>query len=94
MLQKIYKEGYLYKKAGVIVADLVAESNVQLSIFDERNRGKRQKLLSVMDDINLKYGPTLLKIATQGEGRKWRLKNEHMSKRYTTNMDDLIEIVV
>ena len=94
VLRKIYKEGYLYKKAGVIVADLVAESNVQLSIFDERDRGRRQKLLSVMDEINLKYGPTLLKIATQGEGRKWRLKNEHMSKRYTTNMDDLIEIVI
>ena len=94
MLRNIYKEGALYKKAGIIVADLVAESNVQLSIFDERNRGKRQKLLSVMDGINLKYGATLLKIATQGEGRKWRLKNEHISKRYTTNMDDLIEIVV
>ncbi len=93
-LQNIYREGYLYKKAGVIVADLVKESSVQLNIFDERDRGKRQKLLNVMDVITQKYGPRLLKIATQGEGRKWKLKNEHISKRYTTNMDDLIEIVV
>lgn len=93
-LRNIYRDGYLYKKAGVIVADLVKESNVQLNIFDERDRGKRQKLLSVMDNISQKYGPQLLRIATQGEGKKWKLRNEYISRRYTTNMDDLIEIVV
>lgn len=93
-LLNIYRGGYLYKKAGVIVADLVKESNVQLNIFDERDRGKRQKLLGVMDDIGQKYGPQLLRIAAQGEGKKWKLKNEHISKRYTTNMDELIEIIV
>ncbi len=94
ILQNIYREGYLYKKAGVIVTDIVPENNIQLNIFDKCDRDKQQKVLNVLDRINLKYGPQLLKIASQGSGRKWKLKNEYISKQYTTNMNDLIQVVV
>lgn len=91
-LKNIYKEGYQYKKAGVIVMDLVPQNNVQLNLFDERDRVKHEKVLEVLDEVHKKYGTKVLKVAAQGTGKKWALKSEYLSKQYTTNPDDFIEI--
>lgn len=90
----IYRKGYQYKKAGVIVMDIVPEDNVQLSLFDDRNRQKHKKILAILDNINRKYGIRTLKIAAQGTGKKWSLKNEYLSKQYTTNPNDFIQITI
>lgn len=91
-LKNVYKEGYQYKKAGVIVMDLVPQNNVQLNLFDERDRVKHEKVLKVLDEVHKKYGTKVLKVAAQGTGKKWALKSEYLSKQYTTNPDDFIEI--
>lgn len=91
-LQAIYRKGYLYKKAGVIVADIVPVGQVQLNLFDERDRDKYQRVLEAMDKVHRKYGTRMLKVAAQGSGKKWALKNEYISKQYTTNPDDFIEV--
>lgn len=92
VLKNIYKEGYQYKKAGVIVMDIVPQNNVQLNLFDERDRVKHEKVLEVLDEVHKKYGTKVLKVAAQGTGKKWALKSEYLSKQYTTNPDDFIEI--
>lgn len=91
-LKNIYKEGYQYKKAGVIVMDIVPQSCVQQNLFDERDRMKHEKVLKVLDAVHKKYGARMLKVAAQGTGKKWALKSEYLSKQYTTNPDDFIEI--
>lgn len=91
-LKNIYKEGYQYKKAGVIVMDIVPQSCVQQNLFDERDRIKHEKVLEVLDAVHKKYGTRILKVAAQGTGKKWALKSEYLSKQYTTNPDDFIEI--
>lgn len=91
-LKNIYKEGYQYKKAGVIVMDIVPQSCVQQNLFDERDRIKHEKVLEVLDAVHKKYGTRMLKVAAQGTGKKWALKSENLSKQYTTNPDDFIEI--
>ena len=91
-LKNIYKEGYQYKKAGVIVMDIVPQSCVQQNLFDERDRIKHEKVLEVLDAVHKKYGTRMLKVAAQGTGKKWALKSEYLSKQYTTNPDDFIEI--
>lgn len=89
-LKSIYRLGYAFNKAGVIVADIIPENCVQLNVFDTRNRAKHQKILSVLDSINHKYGDRLLKIASQGSAKKWQMKSEYLSKQYTTNPADFI----
>lgn len=91
-LKNIYKAGYRYKKAGVIVMDIEPQDSVQQNLFDERDRMKHEKVMEVMDKVHKKYGTRILKVAAQGTGKKWALKSEYLSKQYTTNPDDFIEI--
>jgi DNA polymerase V len=91
-LNSIFAEGYRYKKAGVIVSEIVPERPVQGDLFDTRNREKFSKAMRVMDDLNATYGQQKVKIAAQGFGRKWKLKNEKLSPCYTTKLGDILEV--
>lgn len=91
-LESIFKKGYRFKKAGVIVSGIVPENQVQTSLFDDVNRDKNKDILKVMDKINDKYGRDKVKIAAQGYGRKWKLRQEKLSPCYTTDWNSLITI--
>lgn len=91
-LQRIFKEGFLYKKAGVIVADIVPEMPFQANLFDTKDRTKYHKAMEAMDVLNTRFGRQKVKIAAQGFDRKWKLKNERLSPCYTTNFDDILVI--
>ena len=91
-LDQIYRSDYIYKKAGVIVGRTIPESQVQLSLFDNLDRDKRRKINSVVDTINRKMGRNKVKLAVQGTGRKWKLRQERLSPRYTTRFSDILEV--
>lgn len=81
---------YLYKKAGVLVWDIHRENEIQGNLFDTIDREKHRKLMNAIDEINRKNGHNTIRIATQGYSKAWHLKNEYISKQYTTNLDDVI----
>jgi DNA polymerase V len=91
-LRAIYRPGYLYKKAGVIVTGLVPEGEVQQDLFSSAETGKHRKLMESLDEVNRRYGRQTLQVATQGTTRKWRLRQEKLSPGYTTRWSDLMEI--
>jgi DNA polymerase V len=91
-LRLIFKEGYQYKKAGVIVMDFTPEVNYQASLFDEKNP-KHDKLMAAMDKINKNIGRQKLKLASQDLDRTWKMRQEKLSKRYTTRLDEIITII-
>jgi DNA polymerase V len=91
-LEKIYKEGYAFKRAGVIVSGLIPETSLQPDLFDEKDREKQRRLSRVMDEIVKKNGTDNIKIAAQGDGKSWASKREFTSKRFTTNLDEIIEV--
>ena len=91
-LKKIFKAGYKYKKAGVIVSEIVPERPFQGDLFDTRDRTKYNKVMEVMDKLNTSYGRQKVKIATQGFDRKWKLKNEQLSPCYSTNIRDILVV--
>ncbi len=90
-LMLIFKEGYQYKKAGVIVMDFVPEQNYQASLFDVKDP-KHDKLMETMDKINKSIGRQKLKLASQDLDRTWIMRQEKLSKRYTTRLDEIIII--
>lgn len=90
-LKAIFKEGYHYKKAGVIVMGLTPNNETQLSFFDSSNP-KHQPLMSVIDKMNKSFGTNKVKFATQSLGRQWKMKQEKLSKCYTTRIDEIINI--
>ena len=92
VLQKIWIPGYAYKKAGVVVSGIVPGNEIQLSFWDESDRLRLNRLYNIVDRVNRKNGNNTLKMAAQGFCKKWRLRNEHLSRMYNTNFNQIIEI--
>lgn len=90
-LKAIFKEGYYYKKAGVIVMGLTPNNETQLSLFNTSNP-KHQPLMSVIDKLNQSYGTNKIKFATQSLGRQWKMRQEKLSPSYTTKLQEIITI--
>ena len=88
-LKTIFMEGYQYKKAGVIITEIT--TNAQLGLFNSIDRDKRERLMQVVDKINGKHQHHI-KLAIQGSGRDWKLKQEQLSQRYTTDINEVITI--
>lgn len=90
-LKLIFRSGYAYKKAGVIVQNFTPESGRQLSIFQESDQ-RHQKLMEAMDQINASFGQQKIKLASQDLKRLWKMRQEKLSPRYTTRLSDIITI--
>ena len=93
-LESIYRDDCIYKKAGVIVGRIVPQEQTQLSLFDSLDREKRKRVNVAVDKINATMGKSKVKLAVQGNGRKWRLKQEKLSPCYTTRFTDILEVVI
>ncbi|MCB9359693.1 MAG: Y-family DNA polymerase [Flavobacteriales bacterium] len=90
-LKHIYKDGYHYKKAGVIVIKITPQNEKQLMIFQNSNP-KHEKLMLIIDKLNNEIGQQKIKIASQDLGRTWKMKQEYLSPRYTTKLSEVISI--
>lgn len=90
-LDKIFVKGYAYKKAGVIVTDFTPENQTQLSVFENSNP-KHTPLMQAIDKINKNLGQAKVKLASQDLKRTWKMKQERLSPKYTTNLNDIISI--
>ena len=86
---KIFKEGIAYKKAGVMIMGLVPTVKRQLSLFDNNNT-KHVALMQSLDQIHKRFGPYQIKLANQDLNRTWKMKQEHLSKRFTTELKEVI----
>ncbi len=89
---KIFKPGLLYKKVGVIVDGLVPENILQGNLFYRKDMEKHNTMSAVSDLINKRYGRDTIKLAAQGSGKEWKLRQEKLSKNYTTRLDDIIQV--
>jgi DNA polymerase V len=90
-LKQIFKEGYSYKKAGVIVQDFTPQDSVQKSLFEERNE-KHIPLMKAVDKLNTLFGQQKIRLASQDAKRVWKMKQEKLSPNYTTKLSDVITI--
>ena len=90
LLKSIFLEGYAYKKAGVILMDLLPASSQQLSCF-EQEPVLHKKLMATMDRLNQKLGKNTLRLSSQ-HVQMWRMKQERLSRRYTTSFEELISV--
>lgn len=91
MLSEIYTKGEIYKKAGVIVTQIIPEDKKQFHLFEEENP-KHQLLMKIMDDFQLKTGERKIKLGNQDLKKTWKMKQDHLSRRYTTNIKEILEV--
>jgi DNA polymerase V len=90
-LERVYSGGYAYKKAGVILTDLVDASNVQRHLYSVERDRREETLMKTIDRLNLELGRGAIFTASMGiEGRRsWGMRRGHVSPRYTTHWDEL-----
>ena len=91
-LESIYRGDCIYKKAGVVVSGTVPQEQTQLSLFDSLDRGKRENINIAVDRVNSLMGKNKVHLAVQGNGRKWKIKQERLSPCYTTRFADILEV--
>lgn len=89
-LRAIFKKGYSYKKAGIVVGGITPDSDYQINMFVNENP-KHKELMISMDKINSKYGTKLVKLASQGK-RTWTMRQEKLSPNFTTNINEVISV--
>lgn len=89
-LKQIYKTGFKYKKAGVILNLLADKPTMQQSLFDDIEvKGKSAGLMKAMDSINSRFGNAAIKTAASGTKQDWQMRSGNRSPNYTTQWDEL-----
>ncbi|MGB8190484.1 MAG: Y-family DNA polymerase [Chitinophagaceae bacterium] len=93
-LDAIFQPGYNFIKAGVMIVDLVPNSEVQSGIFDNANRKRDNGLMKALDKVNKSFGKDIVRFAAQGYNGEWGLKHERLSPCYTTNINHILKIKI
>lgn len=88
-LDSIYKIGFEYKKAGVILSEFCDSTSYQGDLFCDSPTDDEPELMKALDVINARYGRGTIKISQDGSTQKWKTKQERKSPDYTTNWSDL-----
>lgn len=99
-LRQIYRPGYAFIKAGVMLLDLhsakLRQGELELEPLASQE-GSRERLMGVLDELNQRYGRGTLKLAsagvqTQGERVSWAMRQGRRSPAYTTRWEDMLEV--
>ncbi|MCC2645024.1 MAG: domain protein DNA-repair protein [Burkholderiales bacterium] len=91
-LDTIYKPDIKYKKCGVIVNGLITGEYVTKDLFDNTNI-KHDKVLPAVEKVRTRFGKSAIKLASSNLSDAWKMEQRFLSKRYTTNVDELLEVV-
>ncbi len=91
-LEAIWRGGYRYKKAGVMLLGLGPALRVAGGLFDRPDSDASKARMRVMDQLNHRFGRDTVAIAGAGIRRPWKLRRERLSPRYTTRWDELLEV--
>ena len=93
-LTDIYKYGYAYQKAGIILSGLKDANQNDQNLLTPLLENKSKKLMKAIDYTNTKYGRYAISIAQAGLNKGWKMRREHSSKIDTASFDSLPKIVV
>uniref|UniRef100_UPI0010F8944F DUF4113 domain-containing protein n=1 Tax=Hydrogenophaga sp. 2FB TaxID=2502187 RepID=UPI0010F8944F len=103
-LKAIFKPGFDYAKAGVMLLDIDSSRSEQFeldlgveggepeAVSPPMTSGSRPNLMAALDSLNARYGRGTLKLASAGLGsapRNWTMKQERRTPAYTTRWEDM-----
>ncbi len=94
-LNRIYQDGFRYKKAGVYLTRITPQNALQPDLFGEcslTEQFRQARFMAIVDAINRIYGRDTLFFASQGITRRWRMKQRKLSQRFTTQWNEILTI--
>jgi DNA polymerase V len=92
LLERIYKPGFVYHKAGVFLTDIVPDKERQQSVFAAIDDDRRVRLMQAVDAINRKHGRYTVRPLALTSERDWEMRRQNLSPRYTTNLDEVLRV--
>jgi DNA polymerase V len=91
LAEQLYQHGMGYKKAGVILSGLVPDDSIQANLF-EQQKSIGRFLMEQIDNINFSMRNDVVKFASSGTKRDWKMRQHFHSPRYTTRWDELYQV--
>lgn len=92
LVDQLYEKGKLYKKAGVMLSGIVPDESIQGNLFLSDAKNCERKLMDMIDNVNFSQRDDVLKFASSGTTRDWKMRQELRSPKFTTRWDELFEI--
>ncbi len=92
LVDELFEEGKLYKKAGVMLSGLVPDASIQGNLFLPETKNCERRLMEMIDNVNFSQRNDVLKFAASGTTRDWKMRQELRSPRYTTRWEELYEV--
>jgi DNA polymerase V len=89
-LRQIYRSGYTYQKAGVMLTEIIAATARPRTLFEDVAAQQRSTaLMETLDRINRRMGSGTVQLLGEGVRKNWSMRRGNMSPRYTTEWDEL-----
>jgi len=92
IVDKLFKKGTQYKKAGVMLSGIVPDNSIQANLFFSETKNCEWKLMEMIDNVNFSQRDDVLKFAASGTDRNWKMQQNFISNRHTTRWDELYEV--
>jgi DNA polymerase V len=92
MLERIYKAGFDYRKAGIILSGLVPAEKPTKRMFDDECFQRQHNLMKAIDEINRKFGKDTVRFGSVKTEGNWRMKQTRKSPCYTTSWQELLVV--
>ena len=93
MAEQIFMPGREYKKAGVMLSGIVPDTSIQSNLFKPLTENSKRFLMEALDNINFSMRDDVVKFASSGLSRDWKMRKEFRSPRYTSRWNELKEVV-
>ena len=91
-LERIFREGYSYRKAGVMLNGLSPAGQLSLRMYDEEKWGRFRDVMTAVDAINRRWGRDTVRLGAAKPKGRWRAKFEKRSPSYTTRLKDVLRV--
>ncbi|MEK6663188.1 MAG: Y-family DNA polymerase [Pseudomonadota bacterium] len=89
-LRRLYRPGFAYQKAGVVLSELIPIEQRPRTLFDDTAaQARSQSLMRVMDGINRIMGEHTLHLLGEGLEKRWKMRRGHKTPNYTTRFDEI-----
>jgi DNA polymerase V len=92
LLGRVYKPGFVYRKAGVFLTDIMADAEQQQSMLVRIDDERRARLMEAVDGINCRHGRHIVRPLAMGYDRAWEMRRGYLSGRYTTRLNEVLRV--
>jgi DNA polymerase V len=91
-LEQIYRAGYRYKKAGVMLNKLALAEHLSMRLFGDGRFEKSRSVMKAVDEINARHGRGTIRFGVSPARGRWETKFLRRSRRYTTRLDEVLKV--